>query len=217
MVTVAEWRRNGLEGRRKEIFRSLGLVLREQGLGALSMREIADRLGMTKSSLYYYFRNKQDLLYRCHLRCVRLSLAALARAERNGGRPGECLREVLTAHIRAITDEVYGAVILTDLESLTATQRGRYVALRDRFEQGVRRLIRAGIETGEFRPVDVRLVGFAILGAINWIPKWYSPKGELSAAEIAQAFADFLVWALEAPCSSRRSRSATSSRVLRRP
>jgi hypothetical protein len=105
---------------------------------------------------------------------------------------------VLGQHIRAITDEVYGAVMLTDLESLTALQRRRYVAMRDRFEHGVRQMIREGIERGEFRKVDPRLAGFAILGAINWIPKWYDPRGALSAAEIADAFADFLVGALEA-------------------
>ena len=105
---------------------------------------------------------------------------------------------MLAKHIRAITDEVYGAVMLTDLESLTPLQRRRYVAMRDRFERGVRQLIHEGIDAGEFRRVDPRVAGFAILGAINWIPKWYDPRGELSAAEIAQMFTDFLVRSLEA-------------------
>ncbi|OGK90812.1 MAG: hypothetical protein A2X50_13415 [Candidatus Rokubacteria bacterium GWF2_70_14] len=161
------------------------------------MQAIADRLGMTKGNLYYYFENKQDLLYGCHLACMRLSLRALGDVRRSTEPPGTRLSQVLTRHIRAITDEVYGAVLLTDLESLTPAQRKRYVAMRDRFERGVRQIIREGIERGEFRKVDPRLAGFAILGAINWIPKWYNPKGELSSAEIADAFADFLVTALE--------------------
>ncbi|HAM59924.1 MAG TPA: hypothetical protein DCQ64_32725, partial [Candidatus Rokubacteria bacterium] len=185
------------DARRTEIFRSLGLALRERGLASLTMQAIADRLGMTKGNLYYYFENKQDLLYGCHLACMRLSLRALGDVRRSTEPPGTRLSQVLTRHIRAITDEVYGAVLLTDLESLTPAQRKRYVAMRDRFERGVRQIIREGIERGEFRKVDPRLAGFAILGAINWIPKWYNPKGELSSAEIADAFADFLVTALE--------------------
>jgi AcrR family transcriptional regulator len=193
------WRRRASpEARRTEIFRSLGLVLRERGLASLTMQEIADRLGMTKGNLYYYFKDKQDLLYRCHVSAMRLSLKALDEMRKSGEPPATRLRTLLTRHIRAITDEVYGAVLLTDLESLTPAQRRRYVALRDRFERGVRQLIREGIERGEFRKIDVRLAGFAILGAINWIPKWYDPRGELSSAAIADIFADFLVGGLEA-------------------
>jgi len=198
-ATTLAWRRRASrDARRTEIFRSLGLALRERGLASLTMQAIADRLGLTKGNLYYYFENKQDLLYGCHLACMRLSLRALEEVRRSTEPPGTRLSQVLTRHIRAITDEVYGAVLLTDLESLTPAQRKRYVAMRDRFERGVRQIIREGVERGEFRKVDPRLAGFAILGAINWIPKWYNPKGELSSAEIADAFADFLVAALEA-------------------
>lgn len=197
--TKLAWtRRASTEDRRKEIFRSLGLALRERGVALLTMQDIAGRLGITKGNLYYYFKDKQDLIYRCHLACMRVSLDALGESRRSKKRAGERLRTVLAKHIRAITDEVYGAVMLTDLESLTALQRRRYVAMRDRFERGVRQLIHEGIAAGEFRRVDPRVAGFAILGAINWIPKWYDPRGELSAAEIAQMFTDFLVRSLEA-------------------
>jgi AcrR family transcriptional regulator len=191
-------RRASPEDRRREIFRSLGLVLRERGLASVTMRDIADRLGLTKGNLYYYFRDKQDLLYQCHLACMAVSLDGLRRERSRRRPPAERLRAILRQHIRAITDEVYGAVMLTDLESLTPEQRRRYAALRDRFERGVRRLIDEGIRARRFKKVDPRVAGFAILGAINWIPKWYDPEGALTSTEIAHAFADFLVGALEA-------------------
>src|SRR3990167_7498805 len=66
--TKLAWRRRAShEDRSREIFRSLGLVLRERGVASLTMQEIARRLGITKGNLYYYFRDKQDLLYKCHL------------------------------------------------------------------------------------------------------------------------------------------------------
>jgi hypothetical protein len=77
-------------------------------------------------------------------------------------------------------------------------QRRRYVAMRDVFERGVRTLIRQAVERGQFRPVDPRLAGFIILGAINWIPKWWSPDGPLSSKALAELFAAQLVTMLEA-------------------
>ena len=87
--------------------------------------------------------------------------------------PAEALRRLLIKHIRNITEDAYGGVLLTDLESLTPAQRKRYVAMRDRFEHGVREMIRGGIADGVFAPQNVDLAGITILGAINWIPKWY--------------------------------------------
>jgi hypothetical protein len=81
--------------------------------------------------------------------------------------------------------------VLTDLDNLTRSQRRRYVTLRDRFEQGVRSLIDEGIAQGEFVEQDVSLVGFAILGAINWVSRWYRIRGPRTAQEVAEVFADF--------------------------
>jgi TetR/AcrR family transcriptional regulator len=187
-----------VDERRTEILRELGAAVRERGFGGLTMKDVADRLGLVKGNLYYYFRSKQELLYHCHIRCMQASLRALEEAERSRASPGERLRTLLVRHIRGIADESYGAVLLTDLESLTPGQRRRYIALRDRFEQGVRNLIRAGIARGEFRRQDPRIAGFALLGAINWIPKWYRPGGELSSEAVAEQFADFFLRALYA-------------------
>jgi hypothetical protein len=128
---------------------------------------------------------------------MQASLAALQDAERARGSAGKRLRELLVRHIHAIAEDPYGGVLLADLDSLTPGQRRRYVTMRDQFERGVRRLIEAGMRTGEFRGGDARLAGFAILGAINWIPKWYRPEGELSAAQIADGFADQFLRALK--------------------
>ena len=187
-----------VDERKDEILRELGAAVRERGFGALTMKDVADRLGLVKGNLYYYFKNKQELLYHCHIKCMEVSLKALEEAERSRAAPSERLRTLLVRHIRGISDEAYGAVLLTDLESLTLAQRRKYVALRDRFEQGVRALIKAGIARGEFRRQDPRIAGFALLGAINWIPKWYRPGGELSSQEIAEQFADFFLRSLYA-------------------
>lgn len=200
MASVAweeRWGDNSsVDERREEILRHVGAVVREQGFASLKMQDIADRLNMTKGNLYYYFKNKQDLLFHCHMKCMEISLAALAEAERGTAKPTERLRRLLVAHIRGIIEDSYGAVLLTDLEDLTAEQRKRYVAMRDKFERGVRKIIDQGIASGEFRKIDARIAGFAILGSINWMPKWYRPDGKLPASKLADGFADFFMHAL---------------------
>jgi AcrR family transcriptional regulator len=187
-----------VEERREQILRTLGEFLRERHLSSLKMQDIADRLGMTKGNLYYYFKSKQDILFHCHMKSMERSLAALDEVLAMSAPAGEKLRVLLVRHIRNITDEAYSAVLLTDLESLTKAQRRRYVALRDRFEHGVRGILRDGMASGAFTQQDVSLAGFAMLGAINWISKWYTTRGARSAQEIADSFAGLFLHGLSA-------------------
>jgi AcrR family transcriptional regulator len=184
--------------RRDAIVRSLNDVLRTRTGSALRMQDIANQLGLVKGNLYYYFKSKEDLIYYAHVKCVRTSLQALERARAAEGPAATRLRTLMVEHILALTEGPYGAIFLRDMETLTPARRRKYVALRDRFERGVRELIEAGIARGEFPPQDVRVAGFAILGAINWIPKWYRADGESSAQAIAERFADMFMAALQA-------------------
>ena len=185
--------------RRDAIMRGLNTVLRARGRpGALRMQDVADHLGLVKGNLYYYFRTKEELIYHAHVKCVQVSLEALKRAAASEAKPAERLRALIVEHILAMTEGEYGAVLLEDIDRLTPAHRRKYVALRDEFEKGVRELIKVGIARADFAKQDPRTAAFAILGAINWIPKWYRPDGELTAGAIAERFADMFVRALRA-------------------
>jgi AcrR family transcriptional regulator len=187
----------GVDERRDQILRGLASFVRERKLASLTMREIADQLGLVKGNLYYYFKNKQEILFHCHVKCIAISLTALDEVLAEKLPPTDALRSLLVRHIRNITEDAYSGVLLTDLESLTSAQRKRYVAMRDRFEQGVRKMICDGIAEGTFAKQNVNLAGFTILGAINWIPKWYCRNGALSSVEIAERVADQLIRSLQ--------------------
>ncbi len=74
-------------------------LFNRQGYYATSLSDVADQLKITKAALYYYVKNKEDLIYRCALRAVEELKASLAVAEtegRNGLQKIEILfREIL--------------------------------------------------------------------------------------------------------------------------
>lgn len=183
--------------RRDAILHSVGTVLRDTRLSSLTMQDIALELGITKGNLYYYFKDKQDILFQCHMRCMDLSLAALRDIQAGQGGPHDPLHTLLVRHIGGMLENGFGSVLLTDLDNLTPAQRRHYVARRDEFEAGVRQLVEAGVRQGTYACDDVKLASLAMLGAINWLPKWYRPDGALAPHEVANGLADFLMKALE--------------------
>ena len=84
-----------------------------------------------------------------------------------------------------------------EVKSLSPGRRAEIIAARDRYERDVRRMVQRGIRAGTFRSVDAKVAVFAILGAINWIARWYRPGGAMRAEELGARFADQLMGGLE--------------------
>jgi AcrR family transcriptional regulator len=211
-----EWGGRGeKDNRRDVILRALNTVLREHKRPqSFRMKDLADHLGLVKGNLYYYFRNKQELLYQCRIRCLQEDLEILNRVRASPLPGSEKLLQLLQEHILVLIEGDYSAALLQDAGNMTAARRRKYVALRDEFEAGVRQLIEEGIAAGEFPSQDVRMASFAILGSINWIPKWYKPCGPMTAREIAAYQARFFVSALAAQKKVLHSRRAARLRAV---
>ena len=186
---------NGTD-RRIEILKSAAAAFRRRGYHGASVDEIASALDMTKGNLYYYFQNKEEILFACHDYSLDELLALMdqVRAESNG--PDDKLRKLILAFIHMMLDELQATALTLDLQALSPTLMKRIITKRDRFDHGLRAIIQQGMDDGLFRPGDPKLIGFAIMGAVNWTTKWFDPGGPASSDEIGAAFADYLVGGL---------------------
>jgi AcrR family transcriptional regulator len=190
----AERRRSS---RKIEILRSAVDAFRRRGFHGASMDQIARALGMQKGNLYYYFKSKEAILFFCHDYSLDILLERLGEVEREQAPPAQRLRRLIVAFVHMILDDLHGTALTMDLQALTRPHLRSVVKKRDRFDRGVRAVIEDGMRQGVFRPGDSKLLAFAILGAANWITRWYDPAGKASSDAIATAFADYLVRGLE--------------------
>ena len=186
-------RTNALSQTRIEILKSAACAFRRLGYHGASVEAIASALHMKKGNLYYYFRNKEEILFACHEYSLDRLLALLDEIEQSGLTPDEKLRGLIGGAVRTILDELHGTALILDLEALTPAHLKTVIVRRDRFDHGVRRVLQDGMDAGRFAQADAKLVSFAVLGAINWIPRWYDPDGPATSQDIADRFADYLI------------------------
>ncbi len=180
------------------ILKSAAAAFRRRGYHGATVEDIAESLDMKKGNLYYYFRSKEEILFACHQYSLDRLLALLLEVEQAGVPPSEQLRRLITASVHLILDELHGTALFLDLEALTPAHRRAVIARRDQFDRGLRQLLANGVASGQFAPLDAKLLSFAILGAVNWIPRWFSPEGPASSQEVADRFADYLIGGLQA-------------------
>ena len=175
--------------RRVEILKSAAAAFRRRGYHGASMGEISRALRMTKGSLYYYFKNKEEILFFCHDYSLDILLDMLERVEAAGGTPPQKLRSLIESFVHHILDDLRGTAMTLDFQALSAPLLRRVIAKRDRFDRGIRRLLQEGMDAGAIAQGDPKLLTFAILGAVNWIPRWFDPRGPATSEEIGRAFA----------------------------
>ena len=180
-------------GTRVQILKAAAKAFRKLGYHGATVEEIAAALHMKKGNLYYYFRNKEEILFACHQYSLDRLLAILDEIERSGVSPEQKLRGLIGAFVHTILDELHGTALGLDLEALSPAHLRTVITRRDRFDKGMREVLKEGVRSGAFVYADAKLLSFAILGAVNWIPRWYSPDGPSTSEEIADKFADYLI------------------------
>jgi AcrR family transcriptional regulator len=203
------------ERKRIEILRAAAAVFRRRGYHGASIDQIAKALKMAPGNLYYYFRNKEEILYVCHDYSLGLILKELKEVEESSLPPDRQIHRLIVAFVHLFIDVLHGTAWTLEVEALSPPLRKKVVARRDRIDKGFRKILSDGMRAGLFAERDPALASFVIFGAINWIPRWYDPAGPATSHEIAQVFADYLVAGLG---NSDQAVLATSStgRVRRR-
>jgi AcrR family transcriptional regulator len=174
---------------RAQILRTAADLFRERGYQASTVDHIAARLGMSKASLYTHFRAKEEMLaaisretIEAFTRDLNLVLASRLGAE-------DKLRTVVRQHVQfVIANRSFLTVFFGEEANLPPRFVRSLAAQKDRYDKGVERIVAEGIRSGVFREMSPRLVVFALLGMVNWVHKWYNPRGGWEAEEISAAF-----------------------------
>src|SRR5579872_1639411 len=178
---------------RVDILKSAAKAFRRLGYHGASVEQIASALHMKKGNLYYYFKNKEEILYACHQYSLDRLIQLLNEVERSGLSADEKLRKLILGAVHLILDELHGTALFLDPGALSPAHLKAIIVRRDEFDHGVRRVLDEGMGTGRFAAGNAKLLSFAILGAINWVPRWFNPAGSSTSAEIADRFADYLI------------------------
>lgn len=195
---MARWKsgvpsRNELrDAKRDAVLREASTWFNKRGFHGTSLDEVAQRLGVTKAALYYYFPNKQAVLKACFDLAMEVAFDNIARAKREGKNGREKLRIALSDFLEYIIDEHSVSITMMEEDSLTPEDFQAVKAERRRFEYALRDFVREGIKDGSVVPCDPKLVVLALLGAMNWVPRWYKPDGAWSRAEINSLMSDLL-------------------------
>jgi AcrR family transcriptional regulator len=175
--------------RRHDIIRTAAQIFGTKGYHATSMQDIADAVRLQKASLYHHITSKQDILISILDQALDLLIADMQTVLEQELSPTERVRRGMQSYLDLLTEEAdLAAVLLLEHRNLDPELRSAHNQKRDDFEGLWRRIIQDGIDSGEFREVDVQVVTYALLGVLNWTITWFNSDGRLSVRELSSQF-----------------------------
>jgi AcrR family transcriptional regulator len=184
--------RASAEDRLNEILRVAASNFKKNGYRGTRLDDIADELGVTRAALYYYFRNKQEIL---EILCSENMAAAeaIVAAVQEYDDPAERLTQFIRLYAPVITsDSAY--IFFRDRSELRPAFRRVILSRARRLTDAVETLVKEGMADGVIRKdLRPRLTAAGILGMLNWTAQWFDRSGSASIEELSDAYAD-LIW-----------------------
>jgi len=145
----------------------------QKGYSGTSLRDVAALLGLTDAALYYYVRNKEELVYLCYVRAADLGREALDRACSEGESGMDIILRYFRYHIEMMVGDRGPIAIMSEVPSLKPEHRDEVLELSRQHSKNFEAILKSGIKDGSVAACNVRMTGNAIMGSINWIPKWF--------------------------------------------
>lgn len=160
------------------------------GFGATSLDDIAEVLGVSKASLYYHIKNKEEILRLIFLTVLTVSEEPLRRIVEGELAPREKLYRAIEHQTAVAADRSPAMTVFYREQPHLTGPFAREIILRKKaYERYFERIIEEGQATGDFlADADPKIVTFGLLGMCNWLSQWYRAGGQYSPQQIAEQF-----------------------------
>lgn len=162
----------------------------ERGYHATSIRDIAAAVGIQPATIYYYFGNKEAVLFtimeRGLLELIKMQETVLCKSDN----PVEQLREMVRTHVRFHCERPLEAFVAdNELRALSGELHAQILEYRDQYQATFRRIMEDGVRQGVFSVPDVHVTTNILLVMSTGAVTWYRPDGRLPLEEIADIHA----------------------------
>jgi AcrR family transcriptional regulator len=177
------------------ILREAHELFYEKGYEKSSMREIAERVGISKAAMYHHFTNKEEMLYTLCLVAGNLVYSSLQQAIRRNQDLNVPIKDQLTDILLEYTtsylqNKNFNKILLHDIESLPEDKKRVILDIEKANVNQLRAYLNNLMQEGRLRECNLTVLTFSLFSAVHWLYFWYRPDKGLSIKEIVEHIVD---------------------------
>lgn len=159
------------------------------GYHACSISNIAERAGVQKSSIYYHYLNKEEILYDILKETMDDLNQSLQESIKNVEGTEKQLKAIVRNHLNFHMERQKQVIVSdSELRGLTGDNLRSIIRMRDNYDNKIKEIIKKGIAEGILVNKDPRIMANAIISMCTQTCSWYNPLGYLVKEEIIDIF-----------------------------
>lgn len=188
------------DAQRQRVLSESMQIFSRRGFRATSMNDIATAVGLSKATLYHYFRSKEELLVRLYLNMLDESLEMGRKTVAAADSPLAAIRALIASRVAyTCRNQALLTVCFEEEHELPAELLAEVLQRRRAFEELFAAALREhlGAHPGELGGMTPTVYVNMCLGAANWCYKWFRADGAASPEQLGEQFARFLTAPLE--------------------
>jgi AcrR family transcriptional regulator len=176
-----------------EILSSAATLFADKGFRAITINDVAASLGYTKSVVYYYFKNKNEILWQIFNRmhqCYEDTIVGILQEDLS---TDQTLRKILCQHaLNVMQRKDWTAIYFRDESELEEQQRLLIRKRKREYDKMIEGVYQRGVDEGLFKAVPTHIAVSGFMGMCNWLHTWFDEKGKMTAEQIAETYADMM-------------------------
>lgn len=178
---------------RETVVAAAAVLFDRHGYVETTMQDIADRLKISKPTLYRHAKSKSDILQLIINHWIDQSDLGLEEASRLADPSARIPFLVYAWTERAVANSAHLKVFLSSEQDMPPRAVRRYREWSDKAYGRFRDMVRDGQQAGLYRSdADPTVVAFSVLGFILLLPRWLRRGGRLTPAQVAAQFLETL-------------------------
>jgi AcrR family transcriptional regulator len=203
-------RAKGYDDQRELILVRAATLFAQRGYPGTSMNEVALASGLSKATLYHYYKDKYALLVSIAEGHVQRLHALVAEVGAEGLPPEAHLRELISRIVEEYSGAQHAHRVLTeDVRFLNEADRERVLRKEREVVAGFARAVTA-LRPDLKRAKLAKPMTMLLFGMINWMFTWLKPGRELNHATIAPMVADLFLGGLPAVKAPHRATASVN-------
>lgn len=189
-------RKKKKQKKKEEILQSALTLLADKGYHGTTMEEIASHLLMTKGALYYYFKDKQELVYESQIILLNEGISKAKKLRNSSEPPMNKLKKMIQQHLHDLIRNQSGFKLRVKPDDIfSIEQQEEIFRLREKYAQIYDEVIHEGVEQKVFSlpKEDVKIARNLLLGAMNRVSQWYDFSKGKSISNFLESVTDYLL------------------------
>ena len=181
------------ETRKDEIVNASAKLFKEKGYSAVTMRDLAQTLGIKAASLYNHISSKEEILSHIIISIAEEFTEGMSSILNSKDTCINKLYNIIRLHVEITSNNHNGmASMNNDWMHLEGKQQD-YLIMRRQYEDNFRSIIKDGIANGELKQVDVEVTMFSILSTLRSLYLWIPKKEDVNKGELGANLSDVLL------------------------